>query len=369
MNRALHLIVCLGMLPLTPSARAADPATARGGMDWIAIAKNQPGFQCVPSGRRFIPWGFNYDRDYKSRLLEDYWQREWTTVAEDFRQMKHLGANVVRIHLQFAKFMDTADQPNEKALDQLDRLVKLAEDTGLYLDLTGLGCYRKKDVPAWYSALDESERWAAQARFWQAIARRCARSPAIFCYDLMNEPIVPAGKRKAGDWLTGELGGFNYCQFISLDQAGRPRPEIARQWVARLADAIRSEDRRHLITVGLLPNSLGKGGGLSGFAPAAIARDLDFISVHIYPKSGKLKRDLKTLKGFRVGKPVVIEETFLLGCTGPELREFIKTSRKYAAGWIGFYWGQTPADLNKPRSVGDVLMTEWLRLFQEINPN
>ena len=49
----------------------------------------------------------------------------------------------------------------------------VAERTGLYLDLTGLGCYHKQDVPAWYDQLSEPERWAVQARFWAAIARTC----------------------------------------------------------------------------------------------------------------------------------------------------------------------------------------------------
>ena len=253
-------------------------------LDWIGISKDKRGFVSASSGRRFIPWGFNYDRDYKMRLLEDYWEADWPTVVEDFREMKQLGANVVRVHLQFAKFMDAPDRPNEGALGRLGRLVALAEETGLYLDLTGLGCYRKGDVPAWYSSQDETERWEAQTRFWEAVAGRCAGSPAIFCYDLMNEPIVPGGKRKPGDWLTGELGGFNYCQFISLDQAGRPRPEIARRWVARLVAAIRKHDPRHLITVGLLPNSLEGAAWSSGFVPRKIAGHLDFICVHLYPR-------------------------------------------------------------------------------------
>ncbi len=266
-----------------------------------------------------MPWGFNYDRDYKSRLLEDYWESEWPTVVEDFREMKLLGANVVRIHLQFARFMDATNQPNGKALERLARLARLAEDTGLYLDLTGLACYRKKDVPEWYARLSESERWAAQARFWEAVAGRCASSPAVFCYDLMNEPIVPSGKRNPGDWLTGELGGFVYCQFISLDQAGRPRPEIARKWVAELAAAIRKHDQRHLVTVGLLP-SMETPESMSGFVPQKVAGPLDFVCVHVYPKSGHLNEDLELLHGFRAGKPVVVEEIFPMNCTAPGTR-------------------------------------------------
>jgi hypothetical protein len=367
-------ILCAGALVLAQGAglRAESGATnapASSGLDWIEISKNKQGFVRASSGQRFIPWGFNYDRDYKFRLLEDYWEAEWPTVVEDFREMKQLGADVVRVHLQFAKFMDAPDRPNEASLERLGRLFKLAEDTGVYLDLTGLGCYRKRDVPAWYSSLGEAERWAAQARFWEAIAARCAGSPAVFCYDLMNEPIVPGGKRNPGDWLTGELGGFTYCQFISLDQAGRPRPDIARQWVAQLAGAIRKHDQRHLITVGLLPNSLETSAFASGFVPRKIAEHLDFVCVHVYPKTGHLNEDLKLLRGFGVGKSVVIEETFLLSCTGKELGQFIVGSRKYAAGWIGFYWGQTPEELSRSTSIGDSLTAAWLKLFQDMSPN
>jgi hypothetical protein len=367
-------ILCAGALVLAQGAelRAESGATnapAGSGLDFIKVSRDKHGFAFASSGRRFIPWGFNYDRDYKFRLLEDYWEAEWPTVVEDFREMKHLGANVVRVHLQFAKFMDAADRPNEHALERLGRLVKLAEETRLYLDITGLACYRKQDVPAWYSSLGETGRWEAQARFWEAVAGRCAASPAIFCYDLMNEPIVPGGTRKPGDWLTGELGGFSYCQFISLDQAARARPEIARQWAAQLAAAIRKHDRRRLITVGLLPNSLPGSAWASGFEPRKVGGKLDFICVHLYPKTGQLAEDLKTLKGFQIGKPVVIEETFPLSCTGPELRRFIEGSRKYATGWIGFYWGQTPEELSKSPSIGDSLTAAWLKLFQDMKPN
>ena len=100
-----------------------------------------------------------------------------------------------------------------------------------------------------------------------------------------------------------------------------------------------------------------------------IAGNLNLICVHLYPKTGQLKEDLKLLQGFRVGKPVVIEETFPLGCTAPELRQFLEGSRKYAAGWFGFYWGQTPAELSQSTSIGDSLTAAWLKLFQEMDPN
>src|SRR5215204_5593823 len=84
----------------------------------------------------FVPWGFNYDRDHNLRLLEDYWANEWPTVEQDFREMKALGANVVRIHLQFARFMDSPERPNKPNLARLQRLVRFAEHLSLQLDIT-----------------------------------------------------------------------------------------------------------------------------------------------------------------------------------------------------------------------------------------
>jgi hypothetical protein len=261
--------------------------------------------------------------------------------------------------------MDSPEKPNSKALDRLGKILGLAERLNLYLDLTGLGCYHKKDVPAWYDKLSEPERWAAQAQFWQAVAGRCASSPAVFCYDLMNEPVVPGGKRKDGEWLGPPFGDKHFVQFITLDQADRPRAAIAQKWIHELVAAIREEDKRHLITVGLVDWSLDKKGLTSGFVPGKIADDLDFISVHLYPKKGQMDQALKTLEGFAVGKPVVVEETFPLACSPEELGDFIDKSKRHAAGWLGFYWGKPPDELRRSRAIPDALMLGWLELFEK----
>jgi hypothetical protein len=334
-------------------------------MPWIAVSRDKKGFVLEPSQRPFVPWGFNYDHDQKGRLIEDYWRSEWPTVEAHFGQMNKLGANVVRVHLQLGKFMTGPDKPNGKALDRLGKLLQLAERLRLYLDLTGLGCYHKKDVPAWYDKLSEKDRWAVQARFWQAVAGRGGASPAVFCYDLMNEPVVPGGRRQDREWLGPPFGKKHFVQFITLDQANRPRPDIARRWVHQLAAAIRKEDKRHLITVGLVDWSLDRKGLTSGFLPDKVAAGLDFVSVHLYPKKGRVDEALKTLAGFAVGKPVLIEETFPLKCSAEELGRFIDGSKKHAAGWIGFYWGKPPEELRRSKSISDALTLGWLELFEK----
>jgi hypothetical protein len=354
-----HLTIALVAAALLNSARADE-------LEWIRVSDDGKSFVTQPSNRRFVPWGVNYDHDETNtgRLIEDYWLTEWDKIESDFREIKQLGANVVRVHLQFAKFMDTTDRPNATDLAQLTKLLKLAETTGLYLDLTGLACYHKQDVPAWYDELDEADRWTAQAHFWEAIAEQCKSSPAVFCYDLMNEPVVPGGSAKQPNWLTGELSGKHFVQFITLEVKNRERSEIARQWIDRLVTAIRLHDQRHLITVGLIPNPPARPGQLSGFLPAETAGRLDFIAIHMYPHSGKLDDALETVKGFAVGRPVIIEEMFPLHCSADELGQCIDRSKGDAAGWVGFYWGKTPDEYRRSNKPSDILTVKWLELFQ-----
>lgn len=339
-------------------------------MPFVRVSGDKTGFVLDPGGKAFTPWGFNYDHDPKGRLIEDYWHDEWATVEADFRQMKKLGANVVRVHLQFGKFMTSADKPDEKSLARLAKLLALAEDVGLYLDLTGLGCYHKADVPAWYDKLSESERWDAQAAFWSAVARQCKDSPAVFCYDLMNEPVAPGGKRKDGDWLGPAFGGKHFVQMIALDQKDRPRPDVAAAWVKHLTAAVRKVDKRHLVTVGLVDWSLDRKGLTSGFVPEKVTADLDFVAVHIYPETGKIDDALKTLKGFNVGKPVIVEETFPLKCSAKDLESFIDaaTKDKLAAGWVSFYWGKPPDELRKSKTIGEAILLDWLERFEKRKP-
>src|SRR5207253_944698 len=140
------------------AAFAEQPKHVSIGPDSIGVSLDGRGFQFLASKEEFRPWGVNYGH---AGLIEDFWTHDWPRVVDDFREMRQLGANVARVHLQFGKFMTALDRPNPAALAQLSRLLRLAEETGIYLDLTGLGSYRPADVPQWYDALDEPARWSA----------------------------------------------------------------------------------------------------------------------------------------------------------------------------------------------------------------
>ena len=352
----------------SPTVQAGQ-RTTNGPLEVIRVSNDGKGFHFSNSGVRFVPWGFNYDHDRTNRLLETYWNEEWNSVVSDFEEMKALGANTVRIHLQVGRFMKSARESDPLALAQLGRLLTLAEKTGLYLDITGLGCYDKNDVPQWYNDLGEAERWSVQARFWEAVARVCSHRAAVFCYDLMNEPILTEDKKNS-DWTPGAFGDRYFVQRLTLDFAGRTREQIAKAWVDKMVAAIRKHDRHHLITVGAIPWALTWPNAKPLFYSREVSENLDFVSVHFYPKAGEVEKALKALAVYAIGKPIVIEEMFPLHCSMEELDRFIEGSRTWAGGWIGFYWGKTLDEYKREkRSMGDQLTLNWLEYFVKKAPD
>ncbi len=338
------------------------------GLERIRISPGGDSFIFGESGKVFRVWGVNYDHDSHGehgRLLEDYWETEWETVVDDFREMKELGANVVRVHLQVGKFMSAVDQPNAAALTRLRKLADMAEKTGLYLDITGLGCYHKGETPAWYDALAEGERWKVQARFWSAIAKTCRGSNAIFCYDLMNEPVI-GGDMKG--WVGGELGGKSFVQRLTLDQGKRTNIEIAKAWADQLTAAIRAEDKDSLITVGVIPWAHVWPGAKPVFYSPDVSGAFDFVSIHLYPKKGEVDKAVTALGVYDIGKPLVIEETFPLSCSIEEMDDFLKRSRIRADGYVSFYWGRTIPELKARAANNDVvaaIVSTWLKYFSD----
>ena len=327
---------------------------ASGSAEKIVIDRAAGRFVLHPSRRPFTVWGVNYDHDQKGRLIEDYWFDRWELLVEDFDEIRALGANAVRVHLQLGRFMAEPDRPNRRSLSRLDRLVRLAERKGLYLNLTGLS---------------EAERWAVQARFWEAVSGVCAGSPAVFCYDLMNEPILPGDKKAETEWLAGELGGKYFVQRISLDLNGRTRQQVAAAWVRTMTSAIRKKDSRTPITVGVIPWAHVFPGARPLFYSEQVGGPLDFVSVHFYPRAGQVDRALKALAVYDLGKPLVIEEMFPLKCSIDEMVDFIVRSRKHADGWFSFYWGRTAEQIGpEPATVQDALKRNWLLRYRSLSP-
>lgn len=320
----------------------------------------------LANGMPFVPVGFNYDHDEHYRLLEDYWVDEWQKVETDFVAMQRWGATVVRIHLQVGAFLSSASTCHANALIQLDRLLSLAVQCQLRIHLVGLGCYHRTAVPTWYDVLPEQQRWATQAFFWHTLAQRYRGHPAIFCFDLMNEPVVPGRKRHQKGWLGPEFHGKSFVQFISLDGTQAPRIDIAVRWTRLLVDTIRQADPQRMITIGLVDWSLpGIEPQRSGFDPAVIAPLLDFVCAHVYPSHGKVDTAVRTVRQFCLGKPLLLDETFPLRCPVEEIDAFLSAVQPLIAGFLGFYTDQVSPPTTQHHHERNALMHAWLAVFHQ----
>lgn len=185
----------------------------------------------------------------------------------------------------------------------------------------------------------------------------------------MNEPVLPGANKKETEWLAGEFAGKHFVQRITLDLAGRTRKQVARAWVDKLVAAIRKHDDRHMITVGVIPwvHTFPKAKPL--FYSKEVSENLDFVSVHFYPKSGKVNEALTALAAYDIGKPLVVEEIFPLKCSEEELDVFIDASRTIADGWIGFYWGKTIEEYaEEDLDLAGAITKNWLKYFRAKTP-
>jgi endo-1,4-beta-mannosidase len=313
-------------------------------------------------GNLFFPWGFNYTNPEKIGLIEDSWYDEngWKIIESDFQEMKDLGANIIRIHLQYNKFMKDPETPNMAALEKLLQLTEMAEDKGLYLDITGLAAYRKSEQPEWYDQLNERERWDTHKVFWESIAKTVCHSKAVFAYNLMNEPVVGVGCRVASncEWLPGKgLGGFYFVQNISKNPDNKFSQTI-KEWAGELTQIIRLADKETMITIGFLSLS----------PIAQFAEDVDYLSAHVYPESGNITAKVDYVEKNQSDVPIIIEETYTLKCNVAELSIFFDEIEGKYDGLMGHYFGK-PLDELDGDVLSDQLIKSFLEFFTEKNPN
>lgn len=347
----LRLLIVATAVSLPLTSRAVDVETVR-------ISPDQGAFILHPTGKAFIPWGHNYASvDVLQRLAKDP-----DRVKQDFAEMRAAGTTVARVHPELPRLLAGPNEASPQAIANLKLLLEIAENTGIRLKITGLGCYQIKDRAAWYDALPETKRWQTQAFYWETVARAAAESPALFAYDLVNEPAA-IGKPSDG-WYMGRMGEVEFCQRLSLDPGDRDADQIFREWIASMVAAIRKHDRSGLVTMGMLP--------FPGAYKAA-SEQLDFVSPHLYPKSGKVTEELAVLKQFAWGKPIVIGETFPLSCSAEDEREFLLNSRDSAKGWLGHWPDQPPSELAEKKRAGNATIADevwlsWVKLFEELGP-
>jgi len=426
--RSFVALACL-LIPMVFIAGEAIAAggAAAGGMQLIVVAPDGRGFVERDSGRDFIPFGTNY-YDPNTGWAPKIWSRfDAGRVRRHFDVMKELGVNCVRVFLAAATFQPDAETIDEQALGKLDTLVAIARRSGIRLILTGPDHW--EGVPDYWKGDRFAGEQALKAleHFWTVVAGRYREEPAIFAWDLLNEPHLPwfdeNWRGRWNKWIEDKYGSWEGLksawgtEVSESDQWGtvavaedKPaagsarlrdyqlfREHLADNWVRRQVDAIRRADPAHLVTVGYIQWSypLVRPGGPSRYAafnPRRQARLLDFVTIHFYPTFGSpfeseanWRKNLDYLQAAlaycHTGKPVVLGEFGWYGGGAPQQHPFaseaqqadwiaveIEASRRLADGWLSWPLADTPESRDISLYAGlvkpDMSLKAWGRKFQ-----
>ncbi len=304
-----------------------------------------------------LNWGIGA-REPALRFFDEPTDAALAELTEQMRIARSLGVNSLRMYLEVFQVMDGPTRARPSALRALRRLLAAAEREGIYLDITGNLTWRPAQSPRWYERLDEHRRWQVQARFWSAVARAAAPSPAVLCYELTSEPIV-ALEPEDGRYH-GLFGGYSFVQSIGA-RRGPLAMRMARSWTRLLGAAVRRVDDRP-VTIGLL-------GTLGGpFQPANVADLLDLLVLHEYPTAGRAEESIALVRHFAsLGKPAVLGETFMLSSDEATQRTFLRESAPHLAGVFGFFDGRHPDEI-EIRDIGDALVVGSLRQIVALGP-
>ncbi|HEV8543268.1 MAG TPA: beta-galactosidase [Verrucomicrobiae bacterium] len=352
-------------------------------------------------GQAFTPFGVTYYRPGTGWAPQVWKQFDPEATSRDFKIMKESGVNCARVFLSFGSFYMEPGKLMPDGLEKFDQFLAAAEAAGLYVHPTGPDHW--EGTPDWAKAdgIADEQVLSALEQFWRLFAERYRNRSVIFAYDLRNEPEVgwdtPALARKWNAWLERK-----YSSAEELKKAWRsgdettfgkvaiPRPtealgdkrlldyqrfreDIAEEWTARQAKAIKDGDPKALVTVGLVqwsvPSLLPGIQHYAGFRPARIAPLVDFMEVHFYPLENGFyeysprdePRNLAYLESVVrecafPGKSLVIAEFGWYGGGKPTIdggkhpfaseeaqarwcRQLVAVTKSYACGWLnwGFY--------------------------------
>jgi len=425
--------MALAALLLPLAGCSSTPGSQAGPrMGLIAIGPDGGGFVEAGASQPFVPFGTNY-YDPNTGWPPKVWQQfDPNRVAEHFTLMKELGVNCARVFLAAETFQPDVNSVDEPSLRKLDALIRTAREAGIRLILTGPDHwegspeYWKPDRFAGESALRALEN------FWRTVAARYAGEPAIFAWDLLNEPQMPwfleTWRPKWNAWLEVKYANRERLHAAWVDElkqeeawgdVGAPkdvadannprlldwqrfREHLADEWVRRQAETIRQADPTHLITVGYIQWSYpiirpGNPSLYAAFNPKRQAKWLDFISVHFYPLLGmpfgsrqNWENNLAYLQSIlaycHTGKPVVLSEYGWYGGGSPLGRPFlsedeqarwlvaeVEASRRLSDGWLSWPLADTPESTDMSRYGGlvkpDMIYKVWAWRFRTYAAN
>jgi endo-1,4-beta-mannosidase len=208
-------------------------------------------------GRRFVPIGAHWVPARAALQWPVRWDEK--DIETDFVKMRDLGFNTVRFDLFWGWFEPRPGDYNPQAFHQLDFLIRLAHEHGIYLHPTlfigGEVGEAYWDVPWRHGRHPHADPAMLRLQTDHAaeFARRYAGETAILAWDLTDEPPY---------WIV----------------SARTTDDMAINWTRLISGALRRHDPQHLLCVGTSMEDLEHG----PFRPDNLASEVDFFSAHPY---------------------------------------------------------------------------------------
>jgi hypothetical protein len=173
-----------------------------------------------------VPWGFytNYP-DYADPNITNFMLTDAMSTAagrqnveQQLRGMAARNATLWRIFPQFQDVLSGPSTVNASGIAVLTEALDMAHKLGIRVTVTGLSDFVPARNPGWLNKLgqakdSEAQISAASAVWWGALASAWKGHPAVWSFDLMNEPVWQTGPRTptpgSNKWATGCMGTMN----------------------------------------------------------------------------------------------------------------------------------------------------------------
>ncbi|MFE0042726.1 cellulase family glycosylhydrolase [Streptomyces albireticuli] len=364
LRKAALLAVAAVLALLAPGVPAAARTDHTARVDHTA--RTDPGIPPLTDdrGRVLTVRGWNLaDKEHRgAEALADITERS-------LRDMAGRGFDLARLAVFWDDLEPRPGQYSERYLRKIERVLDWAHKYRVrvvidaHQDVYGPAFGTHRGIPAWATRTDglpyrpHPDDWfaeyfepavqaafehlyqdedlrRAQARMWQVLAGRFADHPAVFGYDLINEPM---GRMREGESIP--------------DAARRIESTRITPMYNRLAAAIRRVDRRHLLFVEPTP-AAGEG------VPTGLGRVHDpkvVYAPHFYNAAMEAGRDYDPAAGWlrayeaavvhyprAMRIPLVVGEWGPMNSSLPNMGRFyedaLTSMSRYASGWASWQW-------------------------------
>jgi beta-galactosidase len=209
-------------------------------------------------GRRFLLVGTNY---MPSKAFYRLWE-DWNPkqIEIDFKKMKELNLEAVRVPLFWSSVEPEEGAISAKFLIRFDEFLKIAKKHEIYvMPFLFVGvCVDNWDIP-WRKGRNiykDPEMLKLERKHVEILAERYAKNPAIFSWDISDEPYYYGGNTDV---------------------------DTATSWVSMIYEAIKSKDKMHPVTLGFDNNHIVQN---TGFQVERLVPVQDFFSLCAYPIYG-----------------------------------------------------------------------------------